>query len=197
MAKRRLVVSVLTSIDGYYEGPDKDLSQMPFEDAFNSHNLELLRRAGTLVYGSRWFEDNWNTWSAVAADESQGDREHEIAGLVLAMDTLIISDSMAIDADDPWASTARVVSRAAAAAEISKLKACEGGDMLVFGSATTWNPLLEAGLVDELIVLIGPALMGEGSKLYQGPRAALQLSGARTLTGSQLVELTYNANTGG
>ena len=50
----KLIVSVLTSLDGYYEGPDKDLASMPFEDAFNTHNLGLLQRAGTLVYGSTW-----------------------------------------------------------------------------------------------------------------------------------------------
>jgi hypothetical protein len=33
----KLIVSVLTSLDGYYEG--KDLSSIPFEDAFNTHNL--------------------------------------------------------------------------------------------------------------------------------------------------------------
>jgi hypothetical protein len=35
----KLIVSVLTSLDGYYEGPDKDLSSIPFEDAFNTHSL--------------------------------------------------------------------------------------------------------------------------------------------------------------
>lgn len=76
---RRLVVSVLTSVDGMFEGPAKDLSQMPFEDAFNTHNLSLLRNAATLVYGSTWFPDNWRSWSAVAADSAQSDRDREIA----------------------------------------------------------------------------------------------------------------------
>lgn len=197
MSTRRLVVSVLTSIDGYYEGTGKDLSEMPFEDGFNSHNLELLRRADSLVYGSTWFPDNWNHWSAIAADGTQGDREKEIASRVLSMEAVVVSDSMSISPDDPWAPTTRVVSRAAAATEIEQLKAGGGGDdILMFGSATTWNPLLEAGLVDELIVLVGPALMGDGSKLYRGSHAAMQLSSARTLPNSQLVELRYNTLNG-
>ena len=63
----------------------------------------------------------------------------------------------------------------------------------MFGSATTWNPLLEAGLVDELIVLVGPALLGDGSKIYSGPRGGLRLIGARVLPDSELVELRYDA----
>jgi dihydrofolate reductase len=194
MSKRKLVVSVLTSIDGYYEGPGKDLSEMPFEDAFNSHNVSLLRQADSLIYGSTWFVDNWNHWSAIAADDTLGDREKEIASRVLSMSAVIISDSMSISPGDAWAKTTRVLPRAAAATEIEQLKAGDGGDILMFGSATTWNPLLEAGLVDELIVLVGPALMGDGSKLYRGSHAAVQLSSARTLPNSQLVELRYNTH---
>lgn len=59
----------------------------------------------------------------------------------------------------------------------------------MFESSTTWNPLLEQGLVDELVVLIGSGLMGDGSKLYFGPPADLQL--VQVLPDSQLVELRY------
>ena len=190
---RKLVVSVLTSLDGYYEGPDKDLSGMPFEDAFNTHNLELLQRADTLVYGSTWFEDNWNAWTAVAADESANDRDRQIASIVTSIDAIVISDSLSIDGTAPWAATTRVVSRDDGPAEIERLKQQDGGDLLMFGSATTWNPLLEAGIVDELIVLVGSALLGDGSKIYTGPRAGLRLLEARVLPDSELVVLRYNA----
>jgi dihydrofolate reductase len=193
----KLVVSVLTSLDGYYEGPDKDLASMPFEDAFNTHNLGLLQRAGTLVYGSTWFPGNWEHWSAVAADESQNDRDHEIAELVTSLDAVVISDSMKVDPDAPWAATTRVVSRAEAPKEIARLKRGSGDDLLMFGSATTWNPLLADGLVDELVVLVGAALLGDGSKLYSGSRAGLKLLAARVLPDSQLVELRYDATDAG
>ncbi|MCM3779687.1 dihydrofolate reductase family protein [Microbacterium hydrocarbonoxydans] len=91
----------------------------------------------------------------------------------------------------PWAETTRVVARDDAIDEIRTLKAGDGGDILMFGSATAWNPLMVAGLVDELIVLVGAALMGSGSPLYSGPRIGLDLVSARTVPNSQLVELRY------
>lgn len=191
---RRLVVSVLTSLDGYYEGPGKDLSGMPFEDAFDTHNLELLRRADTIVYGSTWFENNWNHWTAVGSDESANDRDREIASLVTTIDAVVISDSFRIDPEAPWAANTRVVARHDGPAEIRRLKQQDGGDLLMFGSSTTWNPLFEAELVDELIVLVGSALIGDGSKLYSGPRTGLRLRGARVLPDSELVELRYEAS---
>lgn len=190
----KLVVSVLTSLDGYYEGPGKDLAPMPFEDAFNTHNLSLLRRAGTLVYGSTWFRNNWEHWSAVAADKSQTDRDREIAELVTSLDSVVISDSMHLEPDAPWAATTRVVPRVEAPTDVARLKQGDGDDLLMFGSATTWSPLLKQGLVDELIVLVGCALVGDGSKLYSGSPAGLGLLEARVLPDSQLVELRYDAS---
>jgi dihydrofolate reductase len=143
------------------------------------------------VYGSTWFENNWQAWTAVAADESQSDRDHEIAELVTTLEALVISDTMQIAPDAPWASSTHVIARNDAPGEIARLKQGDGGDLLMFGSSTTWNPLLEQGLVDELVVLIGSGLMGDGSKLYSGPPADLQLVRAQVLSDSQLVELRY------
>jgi len=190
---RSLIVSVLTSLDGFYEGPGKDLSGMPFEDAFNTHNLELLERAGTMVYGGTWFPENRAAWTAVADDPAAGARDRRIAEIVLSIDSLVISDDLVIPPDAPWAATTRVVGRTEGPSEIARLKEGEGGDLLMFGSATTWNPLLERGLVDELIVLVGAALLGGGSPLYTGAPAGLRLRDARVLPDSSLVALRYDA----
>lgn len=186
------VVSVLCSLDGYFEGPGRQLAGMPFEDAFNDHNLRLLQRTSTLVYGSTWFEDNWNHWSAVATDDASSDRDREIARLVTTLDAVVISDSLVV-ADQPWAATTRVVRRADGPAEVARLKQA-GGDLLTFGSSTTWNPLLADGLVDELVVLVGAGLVGSGSPLYSGPPAGLRLLASRVLPGSSLVEVRYDAS---
>ena len=186
------VVSVLASLDGYFEGPGGDLSPMPFEDAFNTHNLELLRQADTVVYGSTWFPNNFRHWSAIAQDPNSGRREADTARLVTTLDSLVISDSMTIGPGDPWAPTSYVVARSEGPAEIARRKA-NGESLLMFGSATTWNPLLAAGVVDELIVLVGAAMLGEGSKMYTGESAGLRLLEASVLPDSELVKLRYDA----
>ena len=72
------------------------------------------------------------------------------------------------------------------------MKGGDGGDILVFGSATMWNALLVTGLVDELHVMIGPALLGGGTAVYEGlVRVPLQLVEARTLPNSELLLARY------
>ena len=50
--------------------------------------------------------------------------------------------------------------------EIAKLKEEEGKDILVHGSATLVNKLLQAGLVDEVRLLVYPVVIGKGKRLF-------------------------------
>ena len=50
--------------------------------------------------------------------------------------------------------------------EIEKVKREEGGYILVQGSSSLIRPLLEAGLVDELKLLINPSIVGNGERLF-------------------------------
>lgn len=189
---RKYIVSVITTVDGYFEGPGKDVMAMPFDDGFSRYNVELLRDAGTVVHGSRWF-DGGTYWTQVAADESQPEIERQIGRINAGLDRLVISDSLRVDPSWPWADRVRIVPVADGVAAVAALKQGEGRDLLSFGSATTWNPLLEAGLVDELHVLVGPALLGDGTKLFTGSRRPLRLIESRVLADSQLVLLRYDA----
>ena len=52
------------------------------------------------------------------------------------------------------------------AEEISKLKATEGGDILVAGSGTLVQSLMEHDLVDEYRLMIFPVVLGSGARLF-------------------------------
>ena len=103
-----------------------------------------------------------------------------------------MSDSLGADETAPWTDTTRIVSRADAPAAVAELKRGDGGDIIVFGSRTMWNALLIAGLVDELHLLIGPALLGAGTSVFGGPTPVrLRLLETRVLEDSQLILARY------
>jgi dihydrofolate reductase len=62
------------------------------------------------------------------------------------------------------------------------------GDILIFGSRTTWNGLLAQGLIDELQLMISPAALGEGTPLFESA-VDLALLDARRFEGSHNVLL--------
>jgi dihydrofolate reductase len=51
---------------------------------------------------------------------------------------------------------------------VAKLKESEGRDLLIQGSSTLYVPLLDAGLVDRLVLMIFPLLLGEGKRIFDG-----------------------------
>jgi hypothetical protein len=53
---RKLIVSNIMSLDGYFEGPGKDVMVLPLDEAFDAYNAERLRAADTLLPGRTTYE---------------------------------------------------------------------------------------------------------------------------------------------
>lgn len=75
----------------------------------------------------------------------------------------------------PWENTVHL--RGDAAAAVRDLKAGDGPDLLIQGSADFTQTLLAAGLVDEFRLMIFPVVLGRGKRLFAGGStpAALRL----------------------
>jgi dihydrofolate reductase len=49
---------------------------------------------------------------------------------------------------------------------VARLKASEGRDVQIWGSSTLYPPLLAAGLIDQMTLIIHPVLLGQGKRLF-------------------------------
>lgn len=75
---------------------------------------------------------------------------------------------------------------------IGTLKASEGPDLVVWGSSTLTPLLLQAGLVDEILLLVFPVLLGKGKRFLSADVAPSELSLASTkATSSGVLINTY------
>lgn len=188
---RKLIVCNIMSLDGYYEGPGGDVMAMPFDVGFDEYNAERLRSASTLLLGRRSFEVFKSYWPPIADDPQALPVEREISRLNNAMDKVVVSDTLQPEQAAPWHNTT-IVPRADAVERIAGLKRESGGEILVFGSHTLWNDLLSAGLVDELHLMIGAGVVGDGTPIFDGkPAASLRLIGTRTWPDSSLLLAQY------
>lgn len=188
---RNLIVCNIVSLDGYYEGPGKNVMALPFDEGFSAYNVGRLRAADTLLLGRRSFEGFRSYWPPVAEDPDELPVEREISRLNTAIDKVVVSDSLTPEQTAPWLNT-RIVKRRDAHEQVGELKRLPGKEIVVLGSHTLWNDLLVAGLVDELHLMIGPALLGAGTPVFEsGSPVALRLLESRTLEDSELVLLRY------
>ncbi len=73
--------------------------------------------------------------------------------------------------DEPlqWENSHRLSGDTAEA--VAELKRSEGRDLLIQGSSTLYVPLLAAGLVDRLVLMTFPVLLGRGKRIFDGSEA--------------------------
>ena len=197
----KIVVSSMVSIDGYTEGSSGDVSQMPMDLAFAEHNADRVRAASGLLFGATTYTGMMQYWpnqvgnpDALPEDRYIAERYDTDLGIT------VVSDSLTRDDVPVWGDRTTLVKRDDAADAIAELRANgDERDVVIFGSRTLWTDLLARGLVDELHLLIGPAVVAGDHRAFSDlPRMGLTLLGVRTWKDSSTVGLHYEvANAAG
>ena len=108
---RKLIVSNIMSLDGYVEGPGKNVMALPMDAFFDAENLERLRAADTLLLGATTYVGLKGFWPAVAEDPtaspavemdpSVADLHREIGTLNDEVRKVVVSDSLTKDDTAP------------------------------------------------------------------------------------------------
>jgi len=146
---RKLIVCNIMSLDGYYEGPGKDVMALfgyrweayPMDESFDIYNAERLRAAETLLLGRTSYDGFKAYWPTVVDDPNATPTSREISKLNNAIDKVVVSNSLTVEETAPWLNT-RIIRRTDAHNQIAELKLQTGKDILIFGSHTLCNDLL-------------------------------------------------------
>jgi dihydrofolate reductase len=167
------------SLDGVVESPDK--WHFPyFDDEMGAAVGAGFATADAMLMGRVLYDESAAYWPE-HADQPFGD-------VMNSMKKYVVSNSLKTA---EWQNS-EIVS-GDVARTLSDIKAQEGGDITMSGSATTVRWLLREGLLDELNLLVHPIVVGDGlARLFppDEPAIPLELLSSQTFK-SGVLNLSY------
>nr|NUR37886.1 dihydrofolate reductase [Sphingomonas sp.] len=167
---RKLTGAVFVSLDGVMQapgGPNEDPSggfrlggwTFPYWDEDMSGPFgKIIDAEYDLILGKRTY-DIFAAYWPYNQDNPIGEKFQRINKYVLT------------HSDQPleWENSHRLSGDTAAA--VGDLKKIEGRDLLIQGSSSLYVPLLSAGLIDRLVLMTFPVLLGRGKRIFDGTEA--------------------------
>jgi dihydrofolate reductase len=171
---RKLTGAVFISLDGVMQapgGPEEDPTsgfhlggwvepywgESPFDEVIMSDYDLLLGKRTYDIFAAYWPDNR---------DNPIGEKFQRINKYVLT------------HSEEPlvWENSHKLAGDTATA--VAQLKQTEGRDLLIQGSSTLYPPLLSARLIDRLILMRFPIVLGKGKRLFDGSESpsALKLT---------------------
>jgi dihydrofolate reductase len=145
---------------------------------------EAFERADAFLFGRRTYEIFAGSWGTGSWGANQGDNP-----ISMALNTRPKYVASTTLTDPRWADTTVLSGDVAAAVE--ELKAKPGGELQVHGSGALIRWLLDNDLVDEMILLTYPVVVGQGTRLFPdtGRDRALELVDSRATPSGVTVQV--------
>jgi dihydrofolate reductase len=156
----RIVVTEFVSLDGVVEAPggDEDFRHagwtfaIPRGDEGDQFKLEETMSSDALLLGRRTYEGFAAAWPS---------RDGEFADKFNSMPKYVVSSTLR---DPEWTNT--TVLDGDLTESVEKLKEEHDRDIVVHGSPSLVQALLERDLVDELRLMVFPVALGTGKRLF-------------------------------
>jgi dihydrofolate reductase len=189
----KIIVCQFISLDGVTQAPggEKEDTDGGFRhggwsmrffdpDALGSAWDGLAKRSEALLEGRRTWQVSGPAWSGQSGDT--------FSDWINGVQKYVVSDTLTEDDVSVWKPTT-IIRGAEIREEASRLRDQLSGDITVLGSSSVVRALMAADLVDELVLMIEPIVLGGGKTIFPGDGEAriFELTSATTAgTGVQV-----------
>jgi dihydrofolate reductase len=149
----RLVATEYLSLDGIFEEPGH-WSGPWFNDEAGQFKWAELQASDAQLMGRKTYQGFASAWPTMQGTGEFGVKMNTMPKYVVttSLDKLEWPGSKPIKGD--------------VAAEVRKLKAAPGQDLLLAGSGQLFNALMEENLIDLYRFMVFPVLLGKGKRLF-------------------------------
>ncbi len=159
---RKIIFSIPITIDGFIEGPNRELDWVIADDELHDFAAQLMENADLLLYGRVTYQLMAAYWPTATSDPNASEGMKRFANTLNPKRKIVYSKTLN---HVNWNSQ---LERAFNPNEIRAMKAQAGRDILLSGGATIAKQFFKHGLVNEYIPIIQPAAIGQGNAIFSG-----------------------------
>ncbi|HXS38154.1 MAG TPA: dihydrofolate reductase family protein [Flavipsychrobacter sp.] len=169
---RKIIVSNLVSLDGFFEDENHQLDWFVVEEEFLEYARNMLNSVDIILFGRRTYEYMADYWP------NDTDNDPVITHKMNNLAKIVFSTSLkTVD----WNNS--ILIKDNIEEEMIRLKQQHGKDMVILGSGTIVSAFAQLGLIDEYRIIVNPVILGKGTPLFQNVEERIKL---RLLTTERL-----------
>src|SRR5690625_314428 len=171
---RKVILSMLVSLDGYIEGPNHEQDWFTWDEEMETYMQNFIQTVDTFIYGRKSYEMMVDYWPHAASDPAWPNRDQEFVDTMNNYPKLVLSRTLN---KVEWNAT---LIKSHIAEEISNIKKQSGKDLALFAGAETAATLMKHNLIDEYRLIINPVILGKGKSLFNNLKEPLNLNLIKT-----------------
>jgi dihydrofolate reductase len=163
---RKVILFMMLSLDGYFEGPNHDLSWHNVDKEFNRFAIQQMKEADLIIFGRRTYQTMESYWPQAQDDPKMSKENLIVARLMNNMNKIVISRTLnKIREHKNWKNV-KIVHKFDPK-EIMRLKQ-QPGKMIWIGGSNLALSFIRASLIDEFRFTISPVVIGAGTPIFEG-----------------------------
>ncbi len=165
---RKIILWMGVSVDGFFEGPNREIGWHRIDEEFHRHANEELAKMSMVLHGRVVYELMAAFWPRADQDPAATPTVREFARIWREMPKIVFSRTL------PHAEWNTTVLREVVPDQIREMKALPGGDMVV-GGADLAASFMRHDLIDEFRIYVHPVVIGRGKPLFQPSEMRINL----------------------
>ena len=148
------------SVDGCIAGPNGEMDWLVWDDKYKEYIDKLIESVDTILMGRKMTNEFVSYWSNVM--DKPDDPWNAFAKKMIETPKVVFTKT--IDKSE-WTNTD--IATGNLKDEITKLKAQNGKDIIVYGGASFDSSLIKENLIDEFYLFINPVAIGTGKTIFR------------------------------
>ncbi len=152
---KKLILSIMISIDGFIENPEKDISWHNWSAEMDDYMNLFFNSVDTILLGRKTYENMAAYWPKVSSEEQK------IRNSMNNLPKIVLSSSIT---SSHWNNTRFIAKNAVN--KIIKLKEKQGKNIVAFGGAGLSSFLADNNLIDEYRFIVNPVILGKGTAVF-------------------------------